>query len=142
MKSKAPAEIKHVCAVVVTYNIGEAFIPNFEAVRQQVGHVVVVDNGSTDDTLSVLKDLSDTYPGTLEIIHNDENNLAKAQNVGIDHARNLGFGWVLLLDHDSLATKDMVATMLNAYNHSLNRQRIGIVAPYLDDANTCKKPRY
>src|SRR5208282_2178837 len=40
-----------ICAAIVTYNIAEAIRRCFDSIRGQVGHVIIVDNGSDELTL-------------------------------------------------------------------------------------------
>ena len=44
-----------VCAVVVTYNIGRAYLANFAAIKDQVDKIIIVDNGSDDEEVAVLR---------------------------------------------------------------------------------------
>ena len=46
-----------VCGIIVTYNIGNNFYKCFNSVRDQVEKVIIVDNGSDEDTTSVLKNI-------------------------------------------------------------------------------------
>lgn len=108
-------EFGAVCAVIVTYNIGEAFYINFAATCPQVDLSIIIDNGSSDDTLAVLERIKAENPDRVEILHNPENGLAKAQNMGIRRAQELGHGWVLLLDHDSRPSERMVDVMQSTF---------------------------
>ena len=46
-----------ICAVIVTYNCGENFLNTFKSVENQVDKIVIVDNGSTENTIRMLNKL-------------------------------------------------------------------------------------
>ena len=71
-----------VCGIIVTYNIGNDFYKCFNSVRDQVEKVIIVDNGSDEDTTSVLKNIKKNN-NHVEVIYNKE-------NLGIGHALNQG----------------------------------------------------
>lgn len=96
-----------ITGVIVSYN------PDVEAIRQlvaviapQLDHLLVVDNGSRVDI--ILNNATQA-----EIIQLDDNyGIARAQNIGIERARNNGSDCVLLLDQDSIPAHDMVAALV------------------------------
>jgi rhamnosyltransferase len=103
-----------VCAVIVTHNIGEAIHKCVDSVRDQVGHIVAIDNGSDEPTRRELDKLSST--NSVTIILNERNEgTARALNQGVQWALGKGFQWVLTLDHDSKATPGMVDKLLHAH---------------------------
>ena len=121
-----------VSGIIVTYN------PDFEglkllldAIVPQLGSVVIVDNGSKADIGAWLlqQDIR------VELVALGDNlGMAKAQNIGIDHARAHGSGFVLLLDQDSLPAPDMVATLLSAAKAQIsNGVKLGCVGPRYED---------
>jgi len=127
-----------ICAVVVTYNIGERYQKSFDTLKNQVDKVIIVDNGSDPSTIGVLQQIQKNFKDKVNIILNEKNvGVAKAQNIGIARAIDEGFEWVLLLDHDSLLKENMVHAMKNLYQ-SLGREmqeKIAIVAPNIMDIN-------
>ncbi len=127
-----------ICAVVVTYNIGERYQKSFDTLKNQVDKVIIVDNGSDPSTIGVLQQIQKNFKDKVNIILNEKNvGVAKAQNIGIARAIDEGFEWVLLLDHDSLLKENMVHAMKNLYQ-SLGREmqeKIAIVAPNVMDIN-------
>ena len=58
-----------VCGIIVTYNIGNNFYKCFNSVRDQVEKVIIVDNGSDEDTTSVLKNIKKNN-NHVEVIYN------------------------------------------------------------------------
>lgn len=116
-----------ICAVVVSYNpelkILEAVI---SAILPQVHHLVVVDNGSSDEIAEKLQTLASVQKFHL---------IASKCNLGVATGHNVGIGWardqdcshVLLLDQDSVAEDDMVSGLLAAHRR-LTAQGITVSA--------------
>ncbi|GKU26914.1 glycosyltransferase [Clostridium folliculivorans] len=103
-----------VCCVIVTYNIGEDFLKCFNSIVDQVNKVIIVDNGSDEETISVLKALEGGEK--TEVIYNSENlGIATALNSGVKRAEELKAKWVVTMDNDSISTSNMVKAMLNTY---------------------------
>jgi rhamnosyltransferase len=126
-----------VCAIIVTYNIGAGILKCFDSIEGQVNEVVIIDNGSDKNTIDVLKGLE--RQTNLRIFYNDENmGIAAAFNTGITYALKKGYDWVLTLDHDSIATPDMVQDLLEAYDFLKSKgqnSKVGILCPVPYDIN-------
>jgi len=132
-----------ICAIVVTYNIGSKYRENFNSILFQVDGVFIIDNGSDQKTVPLLKKLQEENPERVTIIFNEKNlGLAKSQNIGLSHALEEGFDWVLLLDHDSWAHPDMIHNMGQALTNYPEWERVGLIAPYLKEINVDRQPRY
>ena len=119
-----------VCAVIVTYRSGSEVVPTYRSVEPQVGRVVIVDNGSDIGTVRVLEDLTRESDGKTGLIRNGSNlGVGAALNQGCRHAVSLGFDWVLLMDQDSVAAPEMVASLLDAWETHPDREKVSIMAP-------------
>jgi rhamnosyltransferase len=103
-----------VCAVIVTYNIGEAVRVCYDAIQNQVDHVVIVDNGSSEPTRRELNRIAASDSVTL-ILNQRNEGIARAFNQSVEWARSKGFRWILTLDHDSEATPRMVDKLFEAF---------------------------
>ena len=98
--------------VIPTHNRRELLIQAVASVRSQTMsdlEIVVVDDGSTDDTMSALSSISDLR---LSVIH-----LSEAR--GVSHARNRGIRaatgqWIAFLDDDDLWSPEKLARQLQA----------------------------
>ncbi|MCP3394533.1 glycosyltransferase [Bradyrhizobium sp. CCGB12] len=73
-----------------------------------VTEVIVVDDGSTDDTASIVRALRD---GRLRLMNNDSAGVSAARNLGARHASG---DWLLFLDADDRLRPGAVATLLAA----------------------------
>jgi rhamnosyltransferase len=125
-----------VCAVIVTYNIGEGIQKCFDSIRGQVSPIIIVDNGSDDRTRRELRKLASA--GCAELILNDRNEgIARALNQGVQWGLSKGFQWFLTLDHDSEATAGLVSRLVEAYA-ALERRgfhKVGLVTANPFDRN-------
>ena len=121
-----------VCCIIVTYNIGDKFNTCYDAIAKQVEKVIVVDNGSNEETIKAIKKLSKNE--NTEIIYNDENlGIATALNKGIKLALNQGFKWILTMDNDSIAMNGMVDAMLGHFEEFDEDENIvGVFPRYVD----------
>lgn len=132
-----------ICAVVVTYNIGNAFDTCFNSMKGQVDHAIIVNTSSDDGvTTRALARLEESNPDFVDVLECPENNLGMAQNMGIEQALELDYDWVLLLDHDSRLGAGMLSAMEHAYQTAPNRLNIGLIAPNLHDPNVDAPQRY
>jgi rhamnosyltransferase len=135
--NQIPAPQKHsrdVCAVFVTHHPDGAFAAALHRVSPQVSSVVIVDNGSTDAELRMLGDL--VTDATIDLIVNAENlGVARALNIGIQRAAALGYALVLLMDQDSQAAPDMVASLLGIYAAFPDRERLAVIGANFFDAS-------
>ncbi len=72
------------------------------------------------------------------MIRNTDNlGIARALNQGIDRFKVKQYDWILTLDHDSMASPDMISRLLDVY-HQLDendRQKVAVMAPEIYDQN-------
>lgn len=101
-----------VSAVIPCYN-GEKYI--LEAIQSILDqtydniNIIIVDDGSTDRTVSIIKELSEYEE--LKLIQHDENRgIAGSRNTGIEHASGK---YVAMLDQDDRWMSHRVETMVN-----------------------------
>ncbi len=126
-----------VCGVVVTYNCGPGVGPTIRSILQQVDRVIVVDNGSKEETRSFLEEMRAETPESLEMIVFRENvGVAGALNAGIRRGIALKYPWVLTMDHDSVAGEGMVDALRSAVLQDAVPENILLAAPIYVDRNT------
>ena len=86
---------RHICAVIPTFNNGGTVADVVRGVLRQGLPVLVVDDGSTDDTQEQLKDLD------IRILRHETNRgKGRALKTGLEAARKLGYRFALTLDAD------------------------------------------
>lgn len=118
-----------VLAVVVSYNGRDKTRAAVDALLGQVGEVLVVDNGSDPESLTVLAELERT-PGVVVVRLGENRGVGHALNVGVAHARRRGFAWLLTMDQDSVVDADMV----EAYARVVERRpTVASLAPTTTD---------
>jgi rhamnosyltransferase len=128
---------ERVCAIIVTYNCGGKVLPTARSVIPQVDRVLFVDNGSLDSTGKVLEMIRDEAPGSVEIVTLGENRgIASALNVGVRRALELGYTWVLTMDHDSEADGRMVENLVRAVHEHREPEKVVVSAPVYIDRGT------
>ena len=113
-----------------------------EAVQPQVEHVVLVDNGSSAETLAALQALVEGPSSARALLALGENRgIGAAQNAGIVLARQHGSRYVLLLDHDSIPEVGMVATLRAAIeSQSAGSPPVAAAGPRYADACQITNP--
>lgn len=108
-------KVKDVCCIIVTYNIGRDFYKCFNSIYEQVEKVVIVDNGSDEETIGVLNDIEKENDDVIVIYNKDNLGIATALNQGIKYAIENNYQWILTMDNDSESTKNMVQVMMKVY---------------------------
>jgi len=123
---------RQVCGVLVAHHPDSGFDGRLKRVIPQVHAVIIVDNGSSDESLRMLRGLSDCASVTL--ICNPENlGIAQALNAGIRRALAQGYSWVLLLDQDTQVDEDMVDQLLATQASCVDRDRVAAVGSRFRD---------
>lgn len=123
-----------IIAVVVAYRPSLARLDEqFAALLPQVQSIVVVDNGPGTEVLA----WAGKWPACqVHCISLEQNmGIAYAQNRGIEWAESMGGSHVLLMDHDSIPAKDMVAQLLRAL---MALPRAAAVGPHYTDPRRAK----
>jgi rhamnosyltransferase len=121
-----------VCAVVVTFRPRAEDLANLARVRPQVQDLVIVDNGSPEEKLQPLRDLSRELQ--FELIENGQNlGIAAALNAGVQWAQSNQSRWVVLFDQDSSVTDGFIPQMLADFALEASRRNILLLVPRYRD---------
>jgi len=102
-----------VLAVVVSYDGGAAIRETVDALRNQVGGVLIVDNGSGDETVTTLEGLAERG-GVSVVLLGENRGVGHALNVGVEEARRQGKSWLLTMDQDSVVSGSMLCAFCAA----------------------------
>ena len=119
-----------VSAVVPCYNVADLV---GEAVGTLVNQslppceIILVNDGSTDDTGSVINEMKSKNPNLLRVIHTDNRGATAARNTGLSLARG---NYVQFMDADDLLHLDKLERQYGIIKSS-NKQPDLIVAPYI-----------
>ncbi len=129
-----------ICAVVVTHHPDAELPARVTRLLAQLGAVVIVDNGSRNAALDVLRELS-ARPRITVVFNPDNLGVARALNIGIERARGLGFGWMLLMDQDSAIEEAMTRTLIDVRASFPDASRLAVIgAGFGNDADPRPNP--
>jgi rhamnosyltransferase len=137
MNDSMPGEItsaSDVCAIAVTYHPDSTFPMRIERILRQVGRLVIVDNGSAESEIEMLRGQASNPMITLELNRHNLG-IARALNIGIQRAIALGFKWALLFDQDTFIDDGMVRTLLAVHAAFPQRGRLAVVGAGFIDVN-------
>lgn len=117
----------NVCATIISYNTGEDIKSTIDAIKDQVAKLLLIDNGSDEKTITILKDY-ETQNSNIELILNESNlGIAAALNIAARYAVANSYSWLLTLDDDSTASDSMVEALLKTASKVYNN--LGIISP-------------
>ena len=98
------------CALIPAYNEGQRVAPVVRAVAAVCPNVVVVDDGSPDDTADVARSA-----GATVLVHEVNKGKGAALNTGFAYAREQGFEFVVTLDADGQHAADDIPAFIEVY---------------------------
>lgn len=99
-----PSRVASLTAIILTFNEHLHIRRCIENVRRVASHVVVVDSGSTDDTVAIARSLGAV------VLANPWVNHAVQFNWALDHAV-IGTDWVMRLDADEYLDESLLARL-------------------------------
>jgi GT2 family glycosyltransferase len=120
-----------VYAVIPNWNGADQIRACLDSLRAQSNphKIVVVDNGSVDDSVSIIKS---EFPEVHLIRHRRNKGFTGGVNAGISYAISQGSEYVALLNNDAQADKDWLK---NLFNFLETHQQAGIATSKICDAN-------
>lgn len=111
-----------VAIILVNYNGASDTIECIESLERNTYNnyrIIVVDNCSTDDSVSLLKTAQDVHEFVL-LCADINNGFSAGNNVGIRYALSNNFDFVLLLNNDTLVEPLFLEIMLSEYQKTGN----------------------
>lgn len=103
-------------AVVVTYNRKELLMECLDSILQQthpVDAIVLIDNGSTDNTIDALNEQNHLFNGLLHYVRLEENiGPAAGFLKGMQYAEEKGFDWLWIMDDDVIPSATALENLL------------------------------
>lgn len=98
--------------IVPAYNAGNDLSKSINSIVNQCSNldkieILIVENGSTDDTTEIALSLAKQYP-CIRVLHSDKG-VSNARNIGIESARG---NWLMFLDADDALVEDGIARVL------------------------------
>lgn len=132
--TQTPRTTNSICAVVVAYFPDQGFEERLQTLLPQVEALVVVDNTPGGCCTLQLKTLV-SREKHVSIVENGINTgIAKALNIGLEFALELGSKWLLTLDQDTSCYSDTVDTLLRT-TAACHLEPAVIGGNYLDPRN-------
>ncbi len=115
MSEKSQNDHQRVAIILLNWNGKEDTLACLESLEKTGGKdftVLLVDNASEDDTMESVR-LRDFKNINIEYIQNSENfGFARANNIGIRYALEHSFGFVMLLNNDTVVSPDFLEKLL------------------------------
>lgn len=121
--------------VITTYNYAHYIYRCVSSVtnqQHQESEIIIVDDGSTDDTKNIILKLQQEYPNHLiKYIWQENTGVSSSRNRGIEESNG---EYIWFLDADDYLTKDSIQVMDHHISHYLNIDMIfgGYTAIYQD----------
>lgn len=120
MLKKQNKKINNICAkkieghhqytvVSAVFNVGRYLDDYFKSlVNQKLDfkksiHIILVDDGSTDDSAQIIEKWKQKYPKNITYIWKENGGQASARNLGLEHVKT---EWVTFIDPDDFVDKD------------------------------------
>jgi glycosyltransferase involved in cell wall biosynthesis len=101
---------KNICVLVPTYNNEKTLRRVIGGILEYTGHIIVVNDGSTDSTSVILKD----YP-EIRVIHLPENKgKGDALKTGFREAEKMGYSYAITIDSDGQHYSDDIPVFVEA----------------------------
>ncbi len=129
-----------VCAILVTYHPDAELPARVTRILEQAGALVIVDNGSGDAALEMLRRMAAS--SRVSLVLNPANlGVARALNLGVERARALGFAWVLLLDQDSDPRDGMLRSLIEVRAAYPDPPRVAVIgAGFTEETHAARAP--
>ena len=111
VRAALPARSGASVSVVIPARNAAAFVGETIAsalAQADVGEIIVVDDGSTDDTATIVRAFTDPR---LRLLASNSSGVSAARNLGAEHAKG---DWLIFLDADDRLRAGAVATLLRA----------------------------
>lgn len=121
-----------ICAVVVTFHPDALVVDRLQKISVECDHVVVVDNGSSSESLETIKS---SVPRADLLSQPTNIGLAAALNLGLRRAIAAGFTWAITFDQDSTPAPSLIDALWDTH---LKLPGAAIIAPRICEATTAE----
>ncbi len=119
-----PAFELTVSIIIVNYNVKffleQCLYSVLKAIEGLASEIIVVDNNSTDDSISYLKPL---FPQIVFIINDRNEGFARACNSGLQQAKGK---YIIFLNPDTILAEDVIKNTLHFLNEHADAGALGV----------------
>lgn len=119
------SETKPLISVIIpTYNYSATLPRTVESVRTQLtetNELIIIDDGSSDDTQQVLEKINELYPGSFRSVYKQNGGPASARNIGILQSKG---EYLLFLDADDELAPNALKTLEEHIKHNQDTRMI------------------
>lgn len=126
--------------IVPIYNVSEYIDRCLESLLKQTYEnleIIVVDDGSTDNSVEICNYYATKYLGRLRVIHTDNCGVSVARNTGLKIAKG---EYITFVDGDDWVEPDMLETLLyNLYMHNADISSCGMKEDYDNGESVLQK---
>lgn len=106
--ARAQPDRQNTAAVIPAYNEAKHLADVVRRTRQELDHVLVVDDGSTDDTAAQAR-----TAGAEVLVHSENRGKGESIKAGLRYWMERGFLWVVILDADGQHLPEEIERMLD-----------------------------
>lgn len=111
-------------SIIVSYNPDiDLLKENLNSIVKQVDKVLVVDNGSQN--IAFIKKIVNEAGSSILQLHSNMG-IAVALNSGMSYFQNLHYDWIMTLDQDSIAPKNLIKQLTSV--NEFKEKNVGIIA--------------
>lgn len=127
-----------VCVIIPTYNNHKTLAKVLKGVLQQTPHIIIVNDGSTDNTSQLLTN----FPETNQIQISKNKGKGNALKVGFQKALDLGYHYAITIDSDGQHFPEDIPIFINELEKSKNKNVLLIGARNMNQENVPKKSSF
>jgi rhamnosyltransferase len=126
--------VNDVAICIVSFNPDSEILDVLEAAARQSPSVFVIDNNSCGITRQRLARACRQLHATL-IVNSENRGVAGALNQAAELAMNQGYGWMLILDQDSVPPANLVAMLMSEAGNASVGGEVAILCPLTVDSD-------
>ncbi|WP_303316727.1 DUF2062 domain-containing protein [Flavivirga abyssicola] len=127
-----------VCVLIPTYNNDRTLKQVIDGILQFTQHIIIINDGSTDNTVQILKGYSQ-----LQHIHIEKNKgKGNALRMGFKHAETLGYHFAITIDSDGQHFPEDIPAFVDELEKSDNKNILLIGARNMSQKNVPKKSSF
>ncbi|KAB1066573.1 DUF2062 domain-containing protein [Tamlana haliotis] len=126
------------CVIIPTYNNQKTLQQVIDGVLKQTHNIIVVNDGATDSTSSILKH----YPEVHQIHFEQNKGKGQALRAGFKEALRLGYHYTITIDSDGQHFPEDIPVFINSLEQAENKNLLLIGARNMNQKSVPKKSSF